>query len=79
MLNKCSGLQRRGCERRAGVRLAFNECVERLVNRLLPYWSIGINVLLILWMLTDTASHDVVRHSNYAALIDYLSDAIAFR
>jgi hypothetical protein len=53
--------------------------MERLVHRLLPYWSIAINVLLILGMLTDTTSQDAAAHSPYAALIGYLGDAIWFR
>ena len=53
--------------------------MERLVHRLLPYWSIAINVLLILGMLTDAVSQDAGGHSAYAALIGYLSDGIRFR
>ena len=49
------------------------------MNRLLPYWSIAINILLILGMLTDTVSHDGGGYSGYAALIDYLSDGIRFQ
>ena len=55
------------------------EGMERLVNRLLPYWSIAINVLLILGMLTDTVSDEVSVHGAYAAVIGYIRDGIAFR
>jgi hypothetical protein len=79
IFKKFSRLRMRAYERPAGVRLAIMRRMERLVHRLLPYWSIAINVLLILGMLTDTVSQDTGVHGTYAALIGYLSDGIRFR
>ena len=54
--------------------------MERLVYRFLPYWSIALNILLIMGLLTDTVARDAGGgHSPYAALIGYLSNGIGFR
>ena len=44
-------------------------CIERWAHRLLPYWSIGINVLLCLGLLAGGSSDRVEYGRKFAALI----------